>query len=71
MNWTKKPPTDKPGYYWWRLSIAFNAQVVRVSETGKVYSIGCDYWEDISSFDGEWYGPLQEPGGDAIESCGG
>jgi hypothetical protein len=68
MRWTKKPPAED-GWYWWRRDVARRGRVVRVA-AGRVmhpsYGFG---WADAQG--GEWYGPLQEPGGDAVENCPG
>lgn len=55
MNWTTKTPTE-PGWYWWRKSIAYHAEIVKVIQCGGV-------------FGGQWFGPLQEPGGDVVDAA--
>lgn len=65
LHWSKKTPF-KDGWYWWRENISakpeiveiFWLQVVNRAVEGSVLQMG-----------GQWYGPLQEPGGDAIENC--
>ena len=64
--WTKEPP-DQDGWYWHRESIAHKA-VIRYVRGGSVY-LGLHRIGPVQTFGGEWYGPLQEPGGDAIENC--
>jgi len=69
LRWTTHVPTS-PGWYWWRESLAFVALLVRVTECGFHYRAGDDKRHDSASFGGQWYGPLQEPGGDAVEGYG-
>lgn len=65
LFWTKKAPTED-GWYWWREDISRHGAVLRVVDD-RVYLAGCPF--PLSDFGGEWYGPLVEPGGDAIENC--
>lgn len=67
MSWTKKLPTQ-PGWYWWRSDISCLGMVVLLSG-GLIHSM---FWETPCKPElqaGQWYGPLQEPGGDAVENC--
>ena len=64
--WTKAVPTED-GYYWHRESIAHEA-VIRVVYRG-IVKHGLDTRGRAESYGGEWFGPLQKPGGDAIENC--
>ncbi len=70
MNWTKKTPTEEDGYYWWRENISYIAKIVSIQD-GRLYRIGIGFDNSRSPaiYGGEWFGPLQEPGGDAIENC--
>jgi hypothetical protein len=67
-TWTKKLPTEQ-GWYWWRESISFNGKVVYVTETDSAYLPGDELRHYLTWLGGEWYGPLQEPGGDVNENC--
>ncbi len=64
MTWTKQPPTED-GYYWHRDSIEQHA-VIRYVVSGKVRH-GVNTVGTIDDYGGEWWGPLPEPGGDAVE----
>jgi hypothetical protein len=66
--WTKRAP-KMYGWYWWRRSIEFHAEIVQVVPGGGLGA--CVDGKNIRAVDfgGEWYGPLIEPGGDAIENC--
>ena len=65
MKWTTKQPT-KPGFYWYRDE--HRAVVLEVRDSlikGKM--LAWDWQQgrlsqyDISTYRGEWYGPLKEP----------
>lgn len=66
--WTKKTPTE-PGYYWWREDIAHHARIAYFTEDRRMILMGWLDSQSPAAFLGEWYGPLQEPGGDAVENC--
>lgn len=68
LNWTKKVPT-KSGWYWWRRDISKGGVIVWVDESGFVPQNHLVPIYSAESFGGQWYGPLQEPGGDAVENC--
>lgn len=68
LFWRKAPPTED-GYYWHREDISYEA-VIRYVFRGLVKH-GIDVRGEVASYGGEWYGPLQEPGGGAIENCRG
>ncbi len=65
--WTKQPPTE-PGWYWWRESLPMLGMIVLVS-SGKVHSMfhHTPFAEAPELAGGEWFGPLQEPGGGSID----
>jgi hypothetical protein len=64
IQWTEQLPTKK-GFYWWRLDISRHATICKVSSEGYVwwFSGGPTF---VSNEAGQWFGPLTEPGGDAI-----
>lgn len=64
MTWTKEPPTE-PGWYWWREDLSYNGMIVWVSSDGKVSRMFAPLWLWLASeMGGQWFGPLQVPGGD-------
>lgn len=65
--WTKKTPTE-PGHYWWRESIGF-VPIVFLLDTQGVVRSPFEYSRHADTLGGEWCGPLQPPGGDAVENC--
>ena len=69
MHWTKKAPTEN-GWYWWRPQLSHTAHIVLVSN-GRSYDqfTSANWSPKPKNRGGEWYGPLVEPGGDAIENC--
>ena len=64
--WTRQPPTEN-GYYWHREDIS-RYGVIRYIQHGKVY-FGGHFVGDAEGYGGEWWGPIEEPGGGAIEDC--
>lgn len=62
--WTKAPPTE-PGWYWWRENIEYNAVVQWVSSSGAAVAPLGATWQ-AAEMGGQWFGPLREPGGDAV-----
>lgn len=70
MTWTKATP-KADGHYWWRRALGYVGEVVRI-EGGIVFSAYRQLGGFLDSADrcgGEWCGPIEEPGGDAIENC--
>jgi hypothetical protein len=70
MNWTKKIRTET-GFYWWRRSIGRQSEIMFVTKTATLVNIkngGASHLDLSLLVLGEWYGPLQTPGGDAIEN---
>lgn len=65
MNWTMRSPTED-GWYWWRPALGCFALILRVQD-GWVWEARTHLPTEGQG--GEWYGPLVEPGGDAIENC--
>ena len=68
MNWTKALPTQ-PGYYWWREDISCEARSVYVIADLRVFFHGIARPLPVADVGGQWYGPVEAPGGDAIENC--
>ena len=62
--WTKYPPT-MDGWYWHRKDISCEAGMAYVRD-GHV--VGTGWRHPVESAGGEWFGPLQAPGGDAVEN---
>lgn len=73
-HWTKRTPAE-PGWYWWRKDISHHAEVVQVgyhagSAALRVSRSCVSHTTPLVITGGEWFGPLREPGGDAVENCG-
>lgn len=75
MNWTKNSPTE-PGWYWFREDMSRSAVIHKVGKWpgGGLAVVLSKRWHDHEvsapeNMSGHWYGPLQEPGGDAVENC--
>jgi hypothetical protein len=71
QRWTKRPPIEA-GWYWWRESLAFHARCVwvwRASVAPLTYYVADrpGFTQPVQNQGGQWYGPLQEPGGDAVD----
>jgi hypothetical protein len=64
--WTYVAPKED-GYYWHRTGIEHFA-VVRYVRDGAVF-FGSTVIPRAETLGGQWFGPLKEPGGDAIENC--
>lgn len=63
MKWTTKAPTED-GYYWYRDSKLDDPGIVLVSQfpSGtQICIFGVSRVYPLSSYHGEWYGPLKEP----------
>ena len=65
LTWAKHPGFS--GWYWWRVSIAHHAKIVYVSASENVNDVFSFAHHPAKTYGGEWYGPLHEPGGDAVE----
>ncbi len=67
-HWTTQTPTA-PGVYWWRPALGDVPTIVRLTVRGWVHVPGIGRGFQPESYAGQWYGPLEPPGGDAIENC--
>ena len=68
MHWTTTKPS-RPGWYWYRrtdLPFTDDPDVVHVSTLDYqpglyIWDWQDTYWEPISSYNGQWAGPIPEP----------
>ncbi len=68
LFWTKKPPTEE-GWYWHRADISWHGRILYLSETGFIRLPITLEIDTPGNIGGEWWGPIPEPGGDAVENC--
>lgn len=70
MTWTRTAPAI-PGWYWWRESVSRSPIIRRVDNWPSGGLVVHTRWDGATTpetIEGEWCGPLQEPGGDVVEN---
>ncbi len=67
LFWTKEPPTEA-GWYWNRKDISCHGSILFLQGTGYIYFPESGEYFTPVNIGGEWWGPIPEPGGDAIEN---